>query len=486
MTRTSGRATAVGLALLLILGACSKDTKPAAGRAPSDSSSSSPDDKQIVPGKTKFGPNDDDVIIRQAVDDVQAFYEEEFPKLYGTSFTPLSGGVFPYGPDDPPPNCGAPGKSDYEQVAANAFYCPESDFMAWDTVNLTNDLLDNFGPFTLAIVVAHELGHAIQARHGILDGRFITFVTEQQADCFAGSYTQHVQAGGSKTFKVTAADLDAALGGFLLIRDPVGTDPVRDENAHGSAFQRINAFADGLKEGAAKCKTYEDLSFNFVPEVEQGDLAQGQTGDLPFAEVEPLVTANLEGFWPTAFAVIARSGRWTPAKTNPFDPAQGVTCGSKSFKGDDAIGKYLYCPDDDTISWDETNLMPDVYSKIGDLGEAEIIGKLYSQRAQKLAGLPTDTVAATLQADCFTGVWVATTKTDEVNNGLPDNAIVRLSPGDLDEAVATFLAFGAKAAEVKAGTAERGTAFERLDAFRSGFFEAFNNGLASGMRTCTT
>jgi predicted metalloprotease len=485
MTRISSRAAAAGLAFLLVLTACSKDTQPTATRSGSDSASAS-DDNQIIPGKTKFGPNDDDVIITKAVDDVQAFYEQEFPKLYGQPFNPLSGGVFPYGPDNPPPNCGGPGKSDYRQVAQNAFYCPAGDFMAWDTDNLTNDLLDNFGPFTLAIVVAHELGHAIQERHGILDGRFITFVTEQQADCFAGSYTQHVQQGGSKTFKVTAADLDAALGGFLLIRDPVGTDPVQDENAHGSAFQRINAFADGLKDGAAKCKTYEDLSFNFVPEVEQGNLDQAQPTDLPFDEVEPLVIANLEGFWPTAFGVIGGSKRWTPAKTNPFDPARGVTCGDKTFKGDDAIGKYLYCADDDTISWDEANLMPSVYSKIGDLGEAEIIAKLFSQRAQRLAGLPTDTLQATLQADCFTGVWVATTKTDEVNNTLPQSAFIHLSPGDLDEAVATFLAFGAKAAEAAAGTADKGTAFERMDAFRSGFFEAFNSGLASGMRTCAS
>jgi predicted metalloprotease len=473
----------MGLALLLVVGACSSGNGGAGSRVDSSASSSS-DENEVVPGKTKFGPDDDDAIIRKAVDDVRAFYEAEFPKLYGEPFPPLTGGVFPYGPDDPPPECGGTDKSDYRQVAQNAFYCPENDFMAWDTANLTNDLLDNFGPFTLAIVVAHELGHAIQARHGIIDGRFITFVTEQQADCFAGSYAQHVQQGGSTAFKATPADLDAALGGFLLIRDPVGTDAVADENAHGSAFQRISAFADGLKEGADKCKTYEDLSFNFVPEVEPGSLAEGQSGDLPFEEVETLVTANLEGYWPPAFSVIAPSDQWTSANTNPFDPARGVTCGNETFKGDDAVGSYLYCPDDDTISWDEVNLMPEVYAKIGDLGVAEIIAKLYSQRAQHLAGLPTDTLAASLQADCFTGVWVATTKTDEVNAQLPDAAIVHLSAGDLDEAVATFLAFSAKSGEANAGAGERGISFERLDAFRSGFFEAFNNGLEIGMRQC--
>src|SRR5204862_5470798 len=219
--------------------------KSAASTASPGPSSASPD--TVVPGKTTFGPNDDDAIITKAVDDVQSFYEDLFPKLYGKPFQPLSGGTFPYGPQNPPPNCGGLGTSDYREVAENAFYCPEGDFMAWDTDNLTNDLLNNFGPFTLAIVVAHELGHAIQARHGILDGQFITFVTEQQADCFAGAYTRHVQQGGSKDFTVQLSDLDNAIGGFLLIRDPVGTDTVNDVSAHGSAFQRINAFEDGLK-----------------------------------------------------------------------------------------------------------------------------------------------------------------------------------------------------------------------------------------------
>lgn len=484
MTRVCGRGVGLALALLLVLTACSSGGDSVANRIASSDSSSS-DEDEIVPGKTKFGPDDDDAIITKAIDDVVAFYEREFPELYGEPFEPLAGGAFPFGPDDPPPVCGGVGPNDYRLVAENAFYCPEDDSIVWDTVNLTNNLLDNFGPFTLAIVVAHELGHAVQNRHGILDGQFITFVTEQQADCFAGAYTQHVQDGGSNEFEVTAADLDASLGGFLLIRDPVGTDVVGDENAHGSAFQRVSAFADGLREGTEKCKTYEALSFNFVPEVEPGSLDEAQSFDLSYDAVEPLVTNNLDAFWIAAFGAIAPSGRWTLPNLNPFDPETGISCEETSFEGDDAIGRYTYCPDDDTVSWDETNLMPAVYNEIGDLGMAEIIAQLYSQRAQHLAGLPTDTREATLQADCFTGVWVATTKTNEVNDHLPDTAVLGLSPGDLDEAVATFLALGAKAADGSDAT-EGVTSFERLDAFRSGFFEAFNAGLASGMRQCTS
>ena len=482
MLRRRWRGTATVCTVLVLLAACSGGGKKAdiksSSTASASSTSSGPPDS-VVPGKTRFGPNDDDPIIEKAVTDVQTFYAEIFPKLYGTTFEPLSGGTFPFGPDNPPPACGGRGKSDYREVAQNAFYCPLGDFMAWDTVNLTNDLLDNFGPFTLAIVVAHELGHAIQQRHGILDGRFITFVTEQQADCFAGAYTAHVQQGGSKDFTVQLTDLDAAIGGFLLIRDPVGTDTVNDVSAHGSAFQRINAFEDGLQEGPEKCKSYEQETFNFVPEVfDPGDLEQ--TVNLPFPEVEPLVIANLEGFWSAAFNDINQT--WQRAKINAFDPAQGVRCGGDRQEGDDAVGLVFYCAEDDTLNWDERFLMPAVY-ELGDLAQAVVIANEYSTRAQHLAGLTTGTLDARLQADCFTGVWVATTKTGEVNRTLPDEAQISLSPGDLDEAVSAFLEFG-KATASESGNSTSGSTFQHLDAFRAGFFSAFNDGYKAGLSKC--
>ena len=484
MVRLTWRGVGAVLAVLMVIAGCSGGggksavKSSAASESPaSASASASPD--TIVPGKTTFGPNDDDAIIEKAVDDVQSYYEEIFPKLYGEPFQPLSGGTFPYGPANPPPACGGTGKSDYREVAQNAFYCPLGDFMAWDTDNLTNDLLDNFGPYTLAIVVAHELGHAIQARHGILDNRFITFVTEQQADCFAGAYTQHVQQGGSKDFTVELSDLDNAIGGFLLIRDPVGTDTVHDVAAHGSAFQRISAFEDGLRDGPEKCKSYEDESFNFVPETfDPGDPNPELSVNLPFPEVEPLVIANLEGFWRAAFNDISKT--WEPAKINAFDPADGVRCGGDTAKGDDALGLVFYCAADDTLNWDEKHLMPAVY-EIGDLAEAVVIANEYSSRAQHLAELPTDSLDARLQVDCFTGVWVATTKTNEINNTLPNEAQIFLSPGDLDEAVSAFLEFS-KASSSESGNAN--SAFQHLDAFRTGFFTAFNEGYISGLTKC--
>ncbi|MEY2456350.1 MAG: hypothetical protein QOK06_1444 [Acidimicrobiaceae bacterium] len=493
-TSTRLRLCSCILAAVVVLGACSgggsnKSTAQATD-ATSPASSGNTDtssdftDGNVTVGQKKFGPNDDDKIIKTALDDVTKFWVDQFPKLYpGETYVPLSGGEFPYGPANPPPACGGTGKANYNDVAQNAFYCPPGDFVAWDTDNLTNKLLDEFGPFTLAIVVAHEMGHKVQGDHKILDGRFITFLTEQQADCFAGAWTKHAIDGGSDKFKVQLADLDNALGGFLQIRDPIGTDSIRDESAHGSAFQRINAFEDGLKDGAARCKAYEDGTINFVPEVfEQGSLDQATQGNLPFPEVEPLVTANLEGFWTRAFQDINKT--WTKATTNPFDPARGVRCGNKSAQGDAAVGIAFYCQPDDTLNWDDVLLMPAVHDQIGDLAQSILIANLFSERAQQLAGLSTGTLDASLQADCFTGAWVGTTATNEINKLLPDSAVLTLSPGDLDEAVSAFIQFGDKASDVQSGQSSGGTAFQHLDAFRSGFFKSFNEGFNASLTAC--
>jgi predicted metalloprotease len=128
--------------------------------------------------------------------------------------------------------------------------------------------------------------------------------------------------------------------------------------------------------------------------------------------------------------------------------------------------------------------MPAVHQKIGDLAAAVIIANEYSARAQDLAGLELDSLDASLQGDCFTGVWVATTKTNEINDTLPQDDRLGLSPGDLDEAVAAFIQFGDDASDVEEGAANSGTPFQHLDAFREGFFEALNNGAEVGIGAC--
>ncbi len=164
-------------------------------------------DEPIAPG-TGLGDGEAptaEEVVRAALRDVEAFWERAYPDAYGEPFEPISGGFWAYGPGGEPPPCGSP-PPDYADIAGNAFYCPPDDLIAWDAVNLTPQLYEEFGGFTLGIVFAHELGHAVQARAGVLGQA--TILTELQADCFAGAWTADVEAGNSEHFEVTLDDLD--------------------------------------------------------------------------------------------------------------------------------------------------------------------------------------------------------------------------------------------------------------------------------------
>ena len=56
-------------------------------------------------------------------------------------------------------------------------------------------LAKTFGTFSVALVLAHEWGHAIQDRAGNDDEQ--TVYLEQQADCFAGAFLDHVAENGN-------------------------------------------------------------------------------------------------------------------------------------------------------------------------------------------------------------------------------------------------------------------------------------------------
>ena len=56
-------------------------------------------------------------------------------------------------------------------------------------------LAEEFGPSILGVVLAHEFGHAIQARSRRCSTEGLpTITTEQQADCFAGAWVARAAA----------------------------------------------------------------------------------------------------------------------------------------------------------------------------------------------------------------------------------------------------------------------------------------------------
>ncbi len=402
-----------------------------------------------------------DEVVQAALLDVDGYWERTYADVYGTDWEPISGGFWPYGPDSEQPPCGTPPPA-YDEIAGNAFYCPASDLIAWDNVNLIPGMYEEFGGFTLGIIMAHEFAHAIQTRAGTTGP---TILTELQADCFAGAWTADVEDGNAEFFELTLNDLDRAVEGFLTLRDGVGT-AATDPAAHGTGFDRIGAFSDGFRLGAEHCADYPEL-FDAgelviveVPFTSEEDFERG--GNLPLDQLIPSVLTDLDDFWTVLFEELGET--WTPlADVVALDPeVDEVTCADQSFAGRELEGAAFYCVADDTIYIDSVTLIP-ALNEIGDFAVATEFARQHAYAAQARLGNTESSLASNLQADCFAGLYASSGFL-----GNREEQSLFLSPGDLDEAVIAFLQ---TSDDPEGDEMSVGTAFQRFDAFRSGFLE---------------
>lgn len=125
----------------------------------------------------------------------------------------------------------------------NAFYCVPEDFVAWDLSLMVNGFAD--GDTWVYLVIAHEWGHAIQAR---IDPSLVADQEELQADCFAGASMFGSVADG----KLNLADGDLAEITTALSR-LADTTAWTASGDHGDPFQRIGAFDIGRQDGPTAC-----------------------------------------------------------------------------------------------------------------------------------------------------------------------------------------------------------------------------------------
>ncbi|HEY7072158.1 MAG TPA: neutral zinc metallopeptidase [Acidimicrobiales bacterium] len=413
--------------------------------------------------------SDPSALAEQATEDVSAYWRVTYPEVYGGDFEELAG-FYPYGPNTDPPPCGNPPPS-YEEIADNAFYCDGDDIIAWDEASFIPYMNETFGSFTVPIVIAHEFGHAIQARAGAVDR---TVDLELQADCFAGAWTAWVADGDAPAFTPDDVDLDSAVAGMTAIRDAPGTSP--DEAfAHGSAFDRVTAFQDGFENSAEGCSTYDDpdvdrdtVELPFDPSddtngVEGGNMVLEDGPDAPdgIGLLTRLVT-DLNLFYGEVFTELG--DEWVPVDDLVLvDPDEdSIECDGERLSGDELELHGLYCADENVVVLDGGTLVHEL-SAIGDFAVGAEVARLWAQAAQVQLGVSDDDQAG-LQADCLTGVWSISLSDPE---STPDSDL-STSPGDLDEAIQGIVAFA------NLNDEQVGTAFERTDALRTGYREGYH------------
>jgi predicted metalloprotease len=423
----------------------------------------------VTEGVVDFGsskpPQDYDGFLVAVFLDVQTFWEEQFPEVFGQPFQSLEGGIFAAYPDraEPIPGCGEP-QTAYQDVEGNAFYCSLGDFMVYDDAFLIPDLVEQLGRSAVGVVLAHEYGHAITARLNQFDQP--TILKEQQADCFAGAWAAHV-ARGESDIAFGDEDIKAGLIAMIQVRDPVEASGTNDPAAHGTGFDRVGAFQDGFVGGVARCATFFDeqrslISIPFDPsDVNEGNLPFDQI--ITGTDTTNSIVDELVRYWTTLFA--GSSVTFTPPVVVLFHTV-GPFPDCPDLAEDDLPDSIQFCPSTNEVLVDEDfgrSLAGDPFT--GDMSVGYLLSNAFSESVLASIGSRLTGEARAMSNECLTGSWVR-----DMVPPLPDDRpaeSLQLSAGDLDEAIIVAIARG----DERGDDNVRGTPFEKINAFRIGVLQ---------------
>lgn len=161
----------------------------------------------------------------------------------------------------------------YGQSATGPFYCP-GDQKVYIDLSFLNQLrkMGARGDFSVAYVIAHEVGHhiqtitgtsqevrAAQSRASKQQQNALQVRMELQADCFAGAWAN---LADRKSNILEQGDIEEALSAATAVGDDTiqkrSTGHVRPETfTHGSSQQRVEWFQRGYQTGdPTQCDTF--------------------------------------------------------------------------------------------------------------------------------------------------------------------------------------------------------------------------------------
>lgn len=436
---------------------------------------------EVEPGVVDFGDAgpqhpEYDGFLTAAFGDIQAFWEEAYPATYGTAWEPLGGGIYAAYPEreSPIPGCGSPVSSYQDVQQGTAFYCIDGDFMAYDDADGLPALVELLGKEAVAVVLAHEFGHAIQARTGEWDQ--LGLLKEQQADCFAGAWTAHVAAGESDVIRFDDAAVRAGLVAMIYVRDPVEGNGLSDPLAHGTGFDRVGAFQDGFEGGPARCATFfTDDRLSTLIDI-PFDASDVFGGNLPIIDENPdpdigpndivtLIPGSLDFYWTELAA--ANGVPFTPPTFQPFS-TDGPYPDCPGIDPASWQNSVQFCAADNVVYWDlefATGLSLDELT--GDMSVGYLFSHAYADAIQDALNSSATGEPRALYSDCLTGAWVSYI-VPPIPEDREDQLV--LSAGDLDEAIVTAIA----RADEHTDDDVNGSAFEKITAFRAGVLGGLN------------
>jgi hypothetical protein len=178
-----------------------------------------------------------------AISNISEYWSRQLPARLHAKYPPLPR-VVGYNAGDPPyPLC------DGQRLTPhNADYCFTNNTVAFDERGLLIPYYAKVGPAANAVILAHEWGHAVQARLGLVKWR-VDELRELNADCWAGAW-----AGGAiSPGVISQSDLQTAAHAIYLTGDPQWVSWLAPD-AHGTPAQRFKSFGTGVKGGIPACR----------------------------------------------------------------------------------------------------------------------------------------------------------------------------------------------------------------------------------------
>lgn len=218
---------------------------------------------------------EEELEIREMVEMLAAWNEETWKEIFKENdiqFSPAKIVMFTQATESA---CG------HADAAVGPFYCP-ADQKIYVDMSFFDQLQSDFGAeateFTVAYVLAHEMGHHVQDLIGVLDkqdqlrnsgiseaeANKVSVAVELQADFFAGVWAKRNNERKDGSI-LESGDIESAMEAAAA----VGDDNIQkraqgqvnqDAFTHGSSKQRVEWFTRGYETGdMTKGDTFDEL-----------------------------------------------------------------------------------------------------------------------------------------------------------------------------------------------------------------------------------
>ena len=415
-------------------------------------------------------PRPYDGFLTAAFSDIEAFWRSSSRRCTASEFAELDGGIYAAYPErtDDIPGCGTP-QTTYLDVQGNRLLLRRSA-TSWSTTTRRTAAAARreLGQSVVAVVLAHEFGHAVQSRADEFDA-------SRRSSRSNRPTASPVRGRRASQRRERRDQLHRRRHQRRADRDDPGPRPGRARrqdrsSAHGTAFDRVGAFQDGFIGGANGARPSSPMAARPAdqhPVRRRGDRQRRQPAvrrsepddDRTIRSSSPLLQPALDRFWTAQLA--ASDLTLTLADGHVFSPTDELpTCDGIDSSASSSSNVRL-CAASNTIFIDQdvrraADRRPDL---LGDMSVGYLVSQGYSENVQVLLGSTLHRRAACARSTTACRAHGQPTCTPGRSRpGGGEHAV--LSAGDLDEAVR----HGDRARRPHRDTNINGSAFEKIDA----------------------